>query len=109
MLNTAGAYFIRESGGTFLGDKGHSCHPRIQCKYRYYKRKFQIIRAKKVHKSSHGLDFLNFILPLSRLSNAQMHLALHSLLHRFSPWPFSSKLEWLIWLIEKVHIRITFL
>ena len=53
MLNTAGAYFIRESGGTFLGDKGHSCHPRIQCKYRYYKRKFQIIRAKKVHKSSH--------------------------------------------------------
>ena len=27
MLNTAGAYFIRESGGTFLGDKGHSCHP----------------------------------------------------------------------------------
>ena len=22
----------------------------------------------------------------------------------FSPWPFSSKLEWLIWLIEKVHI-----
>ena len=49
MLNTAGAYFIRESGGTFLGDKGHSGHPRIQCKYRYYQRKFQIIRGEKVH------------------------------------------------------------
>ena len=81
MLNTAGAYFIRESGGTFLGDKGHSCHPRIQCKYRYYQRKFQIIRGEKVH--------MKF-----------------TLVYFTSPWPFSSKLEWLIWLIEKGHIRI---
>ena len=80
MLNTAGAYFIRESGGTFLGDKGHSCHPRIQCKYRYYQRKFQIIRGEKVH--------MKF-----------------TLVYFTSPWPFSSKLEWLIWLIEKGHIR----